>query len=166
VKRRRWTIFALTAAASHHGLELSAGIGLPGEPFLGRPRARGTWAALFAAVLTAASFGGRCCDPALAAWNGGLQALALQHYLLWPWRTFAGIPILTTADRLPQRWLPVYNAVLLAMLLSSSIGSLTECPAAGKRWHLLGLATLPVQYASARHHTAWLDRQSCGGHPQ
>lgn len=37
--RRRWTDAAVVAIAVHHGIELAAGIGLPGEPLLGRRRA-------------------------------------------------------------------------------------------------------------------------------
>jgi len=95
-------------------------------------------------------------DRVLAAANGSLQALALQHYLSWPWRLRYGIPTLTETEGLPARWLPAYNLALLAAMVSSTIGSVTECPTAGRRWHLWGLATLPAQYASARHHSAWL----------
>lgn len=111
---------------------------------------------MFPAQLAVASFGGPDWDRVLAAANGSFQALAAQHYLSWPWRLRYGIPILTDAESLPRRWLPAYNAVLLAAMAASTIAWFTECPAGGRRWHLYGLATLPVLHASARQHMAWL----------
>lgn len=99
---------AIVSAAAHHGIELAAGIGLPGEPFLGRRRAALGWSALFSAHVAVSSVGGSRCDR------------------------------------------------LLAIAISTTIASATDDPAAGYRWHLTGLATLPAQHASARHHIAWL----------
>lgn len=154
--RRKWADVAVLSIAAHHGMELAAGLGMPGEPLIGRRPAVLAWGALFPMQLAVASFGGLSWERVLAAGNGSLQALALQHYLSWPWRLRGGIPTLTDAEGLPARWLPAYNLALLAAIVSSTIGSATECPTAGRRWHLWGLATLPAQYASARHHSAWL----------
>jgi len=154
--RRKWTNVAVISIAAHHGMELASGIGVPGEPLIGRRPAVLAWGAVLPLQLAVASFGERRWDRVLAAANGSFQALALQHYLSWRWRLRCGIPTLTDAEGLPARWLSAYNLALLAAIVSSTIGSATECPAAGRRWHLWGLATLPAQYASARHHSAWL----------
>jgi hypothetical protein len=155
--RRRWTGFTILAVAAHHGIELAAGLGLPGEPLLSRRRAVCGWAAALSAHVAAASSAGRRWNPALAAANGSLQALAAQHYLSWPWRLLRGVPMLTQAEGLPAWWLPAYNAALLTAVAGATVGTLTEIPAGRRRWHLYGLATLPVQHPSARHHLRWLD---------
>jgi hypothetical protein len=154
--RRRWTGVAIVAIAAHHGIELVAGLGLPGEPLLGRRRAVLGWAAALSAQLVAASFGGRQWDQVLVAANGSFQALAAQHYVSWPWRFRWGVPVLTEAEGLPARWLPAYNAALLTAIIAATIGTFTEFSAGQRRWHLYGLATLPAQHASARHHMKWL----------
>jgi hypothetical protein len=154
--RRKWTKVAVVSVAAHHGIELAAGIGLPGEPLVGRRRAAFGWSALLSVHVAVSSFGGSRCDRSLATASGSLQALALQHYLSWPWQLRYGIPVLTDAEGLPARWLAVYNFALLAIIISTTIASASEYPDAGHRWHLSGLATLPAQHASARHHIAWL----------
>jgi hypothetical protein len=153
---RRWSQAAGVSLAGHHVLELAAGIGVPAEPWLGRCRAVAGWAALFSGQLALTARGQRRWEPAIAFTNGAFCALALQHYLSWPWRLRYALPVLTDAEGLPARWLPAYNAALLATMICATIGSASECPAGRARWHLLGLATLPVQHASAQHHAAWL----------
>ena len=151
--RRVWKLLALTGIVGHHGVELAAGIGLPGEPVLGRRLTGQAWAALLL---------GWCAGDTRNRWptaaaiaNGAFQALALQHYLYWPWQLRCGAPILTNAEGLPDRWLPLYNAALLAIMLGTTIDTLTGARNS-RRWHLMGLATLPAQYGSARHHARWL----------
>jgi hypothetical protein len=155
-RARPWTKLALAGVVAHHGIEFAAGIGLPGEPLLGRRRAVWVWTAALGAWSTVASIGGERWHPGLAAGNGALQALALQHYLSWPVRLHAGIPVLTSAEGLPDAWLPAYNVALLTMIASATVASAREARGAGAGWHLVGLATLPGQYASARHHSVWL----------
>lgn len=151
---------ALSGVVGHHGLELAAGIGLPGEPVLGRRRAAAAWAGVLAAW-AAADRTGRASAAVVAA-NGAVQALALQHYLYWPWRWRLGLPILTEAEGLPGRWLPFYNAALLAMVAGTTMDTASHAPDRWS-WHLVGLATLPAQYGSARHHALWLLRSRLGG---
>jgi len=83
--RRKWIKVAVISIAAHHGIELAAGIGVPGEPLIGRRPAVLAWGALFPIQLTVASFGERRWERVLAAANGSLQALALQRYLSWRW---------------------------------------------------------------------------------
>ncbi len=140
---RRWSQAAGVSLAGHHAVELAAGIGLPGEPLLGRRRALLAWGALFPGQLALAACGQGRWDRLLAATNGAFCALAMQHYLSWPWRLRHGIPVLTDTEGLPARWLPAYNLTLLATIIAATIGSASECPAAAARWHLYGLATYP-----------------------
>lgn len=150
---RVWKLLALGGIVGHHGVELAAGIGLPGEPVLGRRLTGQAWTALLLGWFAADTRSRWRTAAAIA--NGAFQALALQHYLYWPWQLRWGIPILSNAEGLPDHRLPLYNAALLAITLGTTIDTLTgtrnSC-----RWHLVGLATLPAQYGSARHHARWL----------
>jgi hypothetical protein len=170
------------AVAAHRVIETAGGLGLPGEPVLGRRNAAVGWSAAFAANLvlvsrTASSKTAgttRACkqsrtdttrtrarrdaarNAAIGFANGAYQALALQHYVDWPWIVRRGLPILTEAEGLPQNLLPPYNAALL-----STIAASTAAVIAGRRsrafalGHCAGLATPPFQPASARHHVDW-----------
>lgn len=157
--KKPFHVLTLAAISAHHGIEAAAGIGVPGEPYIGRRRATFLWAAVFvgnAYVLTRKS---RELGLVTAFANGAYQALALQHYVDWPWRLRRGVPIIQEAEELPERWLPAYNAALLLAAGCSSVACLREQGPGARVTHLLGLATLPLQLASARRHQRWLQAQ-------
>ncbi len=142
--RRKWTGVAVVSIAAHHAMELAAGIGVPGEPLIGRRPAVLAWGALFPLQVAVASVGERRWDRLLAAANGSFQALALQHYLSWQWRLHGGIPTLTDAEGLPARWLPAYNLVLLAAIVSSTIDRVGDrVPGCGKTVAPVGAGHAP-----------------------
>lgn len=146
------------AIAAHHGIETAAGLGLPGEPYLGRKVAAAAWTGLFAANLLLLRRRGSARDALAGFANGAYQALAVQHYVDWPWRFRKGVPVLTEAEGLPQRALPTYNAALLTAASTSTVAlgmAVAQRRPAAIVGHLAGLATLPLQLASARHHIGW-----------
>ncbi|MFV0373619.1 hypothetical protein, partial [Microbacterium sp.] len=154
--RRTFEVVTVGAVVAHHAIETAAGLGLPGEPFLGRRRAVFAWTGVFAANLLLLRRKGRLGEGLVGFANGAYQALALQHYVDSPWKLRFGVPVLTEAEGLPHESLAPYNAALLTVTASS-----TAAVIASRRHpavvigHLLGLATLPLQLASARHHVGW-----------
>ncbi|WP_140400693.1 hypothetical protein [Gulosibacter sp. 10] len=154
--RRAIEATTIGAVAAHHGIESAAGLGLPGEPYLGRRKAVLVWAGLFTANLLLLTRRGVGRDAAAGFANGTYQALALQHYVDWPWRFRNGVPVLTEAEGLPKRVLPAYNVALLMTIAGSTAALIaSRRRAAAVIGHLAGLATLPLQLASARHHIGW-----------
>lgn len=154
--RRILETTTIGAVAAHHAIETAAGLGLPGEPILGRRRAALLWTGAFTANLLLLRQRGRARDGLAGFATGAYQALALQHYIDWPWKLRYGIPILTEAEGLPKKSLAPYNAALLTVTGSATAALIVSWrrPAA-VIGHLLGLATLPLQLASARHHISW-----------
>ncbi|RXW33557.1 hypothetical protein [Propioniciclava flava] len=152
-------VLTLAAIIAHHGIEAAAGIGVPGEPYIGRRRATFLWTAVFAGNAYALTRKSRELGLLTAFANGAYQALALQHYIDWPWRLRKGVPIIQEAEELPERWLPAYNTALLVATGLSSVACLREQGPGARRAHLLGLVTLPWQLASARRHQQWLQAQ-------
>lgn len=154
--RRVWETVTVGAIAAHHVIETATGLGLPGEPYLGRKPASLIWGGLFTANLLLLRRSGTVRDALTGFANGTYQALAAQHYVDWPWTLRRGVPILTEAEGLPEKALPAYNAALLTALASSTTALLANRrrPAA-VIGHLAGLATFPLQLASARQHIGW-----------
>jgi hypothetical protein len=161
--RRRSALIAIASMATHHALEDAGGVGLPGEPVLGPDRARVLWTVLMATHAVAGRLGGPRWNPVLAIANGVYSAVALQHYTAWPVRIRYGLPVLTEAEGISARLMPVYNAALIGVVAASTVSSARECGPSAWRHHLLGLATLPLVAASARHHLRWL---ADGGRPR
>lgn len=159
---RKFHVLAVGAIASHHAIERAAGVGLPGEPFLGNRRAAVLWGGTFAAHLALAFRRGRDREGVVGFANGAFQALALQHYVDWPWQFRRGVPVITEAEGLPMRWLPAYNTALLTAIAASTAAVVTDRRRTTVVAHLLGLATLPLQLASARHHQHWLRTRGYG----
>lgn len=151
--RRLAHLGALAGLVAHHGIEFGHGVGLPGEPLLGQRRALAAWSAVFLGDAWLATRSDSA--PVLALADGAYQALALQHYVDWDWQWRADLPLITEAEGLPAGALGAYNAALLAVVVLAAADS---CPQGrtGRLLHLAGLATLPLQLASARHHQRWL----------
>lgn len=169
------------AVATHHVIETAGGLGPPGEPVLGRRVAAAGLLTAFAANLGLISTArtslrrtapeatspdlhepaatpkySRAREAVLGFVNGAYQALALQHYVDWPWTIRCGVPILTEAEGLPQRLLPSYNAALLATIAASTASVISARRSrAAVVGHLAGLATFRFQLASARQHIGW-----------
>jgi hypothetical protein len=180
--KKAFATLTVGAVAAHHVIETAGGLGLPGEPVLGRRNAAVGWTAAFAANLalvsrmassestrttrvrkrsrpgTTRARAGRdvARNAAIGFANGAYQALALQHYVDWPWIVRRGLPILTEAEGLPQNLLPPYNAALLSTIAASTAAVISSRRSrAFALGHCAGLATLPLQPASARHHIDW-----------
>lgn len=134
----------------------AAGLGLPGEPRLGRRRARRLWAVALPGSLIGMAGRTPRSDAVAGFTAGAFQALALQHFVDWPWELRRGISQLIAAEGLPARLLPLYNA---ALLVTAGAATCAVMRARHRRvqvlGHLLGLSTLPLQLASARHHLDW-----------
>lgn len=159
--RRPLAIAAVAGTAAHHGFELASGVGLVWQPELGLGPAGALWTAQLTAWAALAARGGRRADGVLAALAGASLAGVVVHFILWPWRRGAiGLPVLTDAEGLSPRQLPVYNAILWSWAAASAGSLAFEVPPASRRWALAGAAGLPVFVVSARHHFQWIKEQA------
>jgi hypothetical protein len=154
---RPWTVGTAGLTAAHHGFELVSGVGLVLQPELGLGPAGALWGTQLPLWAVLAARGDRRWDRLLAAWSGAAAAGVVVHFLLWPWRrSRLGLPVLTEAENLSTGSLPAYNTILYLWGAASVLSILREVPAGTRRWALVGLATLPLLRASARHHFSWL----------
>jgi len=159
--KRPWTVLTAALTAAHHGVELSSGIGLVGQPELGLVGSGALWAAQIPAWVALAARGGRRWDRLLAVWSGVALGGVVVHFLVWPWRRGAlGLPVLTEAEGLSASTLPSYNALLYGWGAASVLSIALDVPRRDRRWALFGLAALPVLRISARHHFSWIVDQA------
>ena len=143
--------------AAHHGFELAAGVGLVLQPELGLTGAGALWGLQLPAWALLAWRGDPRSDGLLAAWSGAALAGAAVHFLLWPTRrSRLGLPVLADAEGMEGAGLAAYNAILHVWAAAAAVSLLSDIPKGRRRWALAGLATLPLQRASAAHHFAWL----------
>lgn len=147
--------------AVHHGFELSTGIGIVLQPEMGLAGAGALWGSQLPAWLALASRGGPRWDRVLAVWSGAALAGVTVHFILWPLRrSRVGLPVLAEAEGLDARGLAFYNALLYAWGATSALSLVCEIPRGARRWAVVGLATLPLQLVSARHHFDWVRGES------
>lgn len=161
---RRWSLLAMvTGAAAHHTFELGAGTGLMLQRELGLGGAIGLWAVGFPALALAARR--ELVAPLLATAAGANLAACAVHFTLWPWRlSRAGLPLLTAAEGLPDRDLPVYNAIMLAWGAASLGAAMALAGTGAARPTAAGfLLALPLR-RHARLHFAWV-RDQADRHP-
>jgi hypothetical protein len=160
--RMRRPFHALTClgAVSHHAFELSAGVGLVFQPWLGLGGSGALWSVSLPAWWLAAARGSPAWDRPLALAAGLSLGGAAIHYLLWPWELRGGLPYLTEAEGLRSVNLPAYNAILWGWMAAAGTALLRETPRGARRWAILGVAgALPLR-ASARHHFVWVREQA------
>lgn len=157
---RKVHLLTISGIVAHHTIETIAGIGLPGEPDLGRRRAAITWAGAVGTDLYLVFQRGKARHALLGMLNGAFQALALQHYVDWPWKFRKGIPVIEQAEGLPDDVLPAYNLALIITFLGSALGIVAERRREFFIGHLIGLSTFPIQLASARRHQRWIKELS------
>jgi hypothetical protein len=159
--RRPLALAAVAGTAAHHGFELASGVGLVWQPELGLGPAGALWAAQLTGWAALAARGGRRADGVLAALAGASLAGVVVHFILWPWRRNAvGLPVLTEAEGLSPRQLPVYNGILWSWAVASAGSLAFEVPPASRRWALASAASLPLFVVSARHHFQWIKEQA------
>lgn len=156
--RRSWHVGPAVATLAHHAFELSAGVGLVFQPYLGLPGSLALWGISLPAwvAVAGAPEGLRWRDPLLAVLAGTSVVGAAVHFVLWPVGRRRGFPVLVEAEGLPDHLMPAYNGILYGWLLSAIASLALGTPRGSRRWALLGLATwLPLR-ASARHHFRWV----------
>ena len=158
--RRPFTALAVLGTAAHHGFELNAGVGLVWQPFLGLPGSIAYWGSTLPLLFWAAARGGNRFDKPLAFGTGSALGGMAVHFTIWPWKTRAGLPLLTEAEGLSADQLPVYNAILWLWALASVLAFLRETPKGARRWFVLGLLNGVPLRASAKHHFAWATEQA------
>ena len=158
---RPWTAAAAALTATHHGFELTSGGGLVLQPELGLAGSGSFWGAQLPTWLALAWRGGSRWDRVLAMWSGAALAGAVVHFVMWPLRrSRLGLPVLAEAEGLEGADLAAYNTILYAWAATSALSILLEIPRGRRRWALVGLATLPLQRASAARHFTWLGEQA------
>jgi hypothetical protein len=154
---RPWSAGTAVLTAVHHGFELSTGVGLVLQPELGLGGAGALWGSQLPVWLALASRGGHRWDRVLAAWSGAALAGVTVHFVLWPLRrSRIGLPVLAEAEGLDARGLAFYNSLLYAWGTAAALSLALEIPRDRRRWAAVGLATLPLQLVSARHHFDWV----------
>lgn len=99
--RNTYHLLALASVVAHHGIESAAGIGLPGQPDIGGRRVAVLWTAAFSGNVYLLTHRGQRHGLLAAFANGAYQALALQHYVDWPWVLRKGVPVIQEAEGLP-----------------------------------------------------------------
>jgi hypothetical protein len=159
--RRPFAVAAVAGTAAHHGFELASGVGLVWQPELGLARAGAVWMVELIGWAALAARGGQRADGALAVLAGASLAGVGVHFVLWPWkRGPLGLPLLTEAEGLSPRQLPVYNMILWGWATASAGSLAFEIPRASRPWALAGAASLPAFVVSARHHFEWVNEQA------
>lgn len=143
-------IAAGAGTTAHQALELAAGTGVIGAGVLGFPGATAASIALNTVWLTAATRN-RPPHRVLAALTGIAIGVPLLHFTIWPWERRRGVPVLTSAEGLPEAVLPAYNALLYAWC-ASGVVALATTP---RRHRWIGIASTAGVLASrpivARH---------------
>jgi hypothetical protein len=158
--KRPFHVLACLGTTAHHVFELSAGVGLVFQPYVGLGGGCALWGVSLPTWLGAAARGSRRWDGFLAFLAGLSLGGAAVHFTLWPWTTERGPPLLTSAEGLRPGLLPAYNGVLYAWGLSAVLALARETPPSARRWGAVGLvAAIPLR-ASARHHFRWLSEQA------
>src|SRR5664280_1067795 len=159
--RRPWAAGAAALTAAHHGFELSNGIGLVLQPELGLVGSGLLWGAQIPTWLALTTRPVGRWDRLLAAWCGAALAGVLVHFLMWPLRrTRLGPPVLAEAEGLAAGGLRTSSISLYAWAAASAMASLRDVPPTRRHWALVGLATLPIQRASAARRCAWLGEEA------
>jgi hypothetical protein len=154
-------VSAAVLTGIHHGYELSNGVGLVLQPELGLVGSSILWGTQLPTWSALAVRGGGRWDRLLAVWSGAALAGVLVHFRMWPLRRSRwGLPVLAEAEGLEGARLTAYNVILYVWGVTSTLAIVRDLPRGRRRWALVGLATLPLQSASAAHHFAWLGRQA------
>jgi hypothetical protein len=159
--RRPFTALTALGTMAHHGFELSSGVGLVFEPFIGRRGAIALWGVQLPGwLLGAVSSDDQRVEKLLALSNGMGLSGAVVHFIEWPWERRAGIPYLTEAEGMGAERLPAYNTILHLWFASGALAVLTETPRHARRWALVGvLLGEPLRW-SAIHHFRWAREQA------
>ena len=130
-----------------------------GAGALGFPGALAASAALNAGWLAAATRR-RPPDALLAASTGIAVGVPLLHFTLWPWERWRGVPVLTEAEGLPVRLLPVYNALLYAWAASGVAALVVDTPRRHRRVGAMALAGVLASRPLVRRHFVWIEREA------
>ena len=156
-----WSMATAALTAAHHGFELAGGFGLVLQPELGLAGSGAFWGAQLPVWAVASARGGGRWDRLLAMWSGAALAGVADHFVMWPLRrTRLGLPVLAEAEGLDGAGLAAYNTILYVWGTAAALSILVDTPRGRRRWALVGLATLPLQRASAARHFAWLGDQA------
>jgi hypothetical protein len=158
--KRPFTAMTVLGTAAHHGFELNAGVGLVFQPYLGLGGSIAYWGANLPFLFWAAARGGERFDKPLAFGSGSALGGMLVHFTIWPWKTRAGLPLLTEAEGLSPEQLPAYNAILWAWALAAVLACWRETPKGARRWFVLGVVNALPLRASAKHHFVWASEQA------
>jgi hypothetical protein len=128
------------------------GVALPGQKVFG------LWKA---AWITASRRRSRRAQRAVALLNGASLAGAVTHYVAWPIRCKAGLPVLQEgAEGLTPGWTRWYNVLLYAWGISAAAAVFVETPREVRPWGLAGFGAMPlVAVASHRKHD-WAREQA------
>ena len=161
VVARPWSVATAALTATHHGFELASGVGLVLQPELGLGGSTAFWGTQLPVWAVLAARGDARADRTLAAWSGAALAGVAVHFTMWRLRrSRLGVPVLAEAEGLEGAGLAAYNTILYAWGIAAAVAIIRDIPRGRRRWALVGLATFPLQRASAARHFAWLVTRS------
>ena len=140
--------------AVHQAVELGFGTGVIGQSAAGLAPAIAASVA-FDAGWVAAARRGRA-DRTLGFLAGVAVGVPVIHFTLWPWKLRKGLPVLTEAEGLPPRLMPLYNVVLYAWALAGLVAVATDTPRRARPWALAGAASVIGIRPAARAHFDWM----------
>lgn len=95
-------------------------------------------------------------DRTLGFLAGVAVGVPVVHFTLWPWKAVRGVPVLTEAEGLPERLMPLYNGILYAWALAGLVAIAVDTPPRRRPWAIAGLASAVGIRPAARAHFNWM----------
>lgn len=139
--------------ALHQAVELAFGTGVIGQSAVGLGPAVAASAVLDGGWIYLA--GRRRSGPALAFLAGLGIGVPAVHFRLWPWR-LRPVPVLTEAEGLPRRLMPVYNAILYGWALAAGLALVRETPRRERFLAVPGLLSVFAAGRAVQRHFDWM----------
>lgn len=143
--------------AAHQTIELALGTGVIGQSAVGLVPAVAASTVLDGGWVVLA--GRRRSDPVLAFLAGIGIGVPVLHFFLWPWK-WRGVPVLTEAEGLPPRAMPLYNAILYGWAASAILALLFETPKGQRRIALSAIAAVFASRKTVERHFQWMAEES------
>jgi hypothetical protein len=139
--------------ALHQAVELAFGTGVIGQSAVGLGPAIAASAVLDGGWVYLA--GRRRAGPVLAFLAGLGIGVPAVHFRLWPWR-LRPVPVLTEAEGLPRRLMPVYNAILYGWAVAAGLALLRETPRRERFLAVPGIISVFAARRAVERHFEWM----------
>jgi hypothetical protein len=140
---RRWTRLGTVAIAAHAFYELASGVAMPFSSFVGPAPASALWATGSMWLSRTAGRRPHSDDGFFAVVNGVYLSAVIAHFVYWPTRWRAGMPLLTECEGLKGRAITPYNAILYVSAITA-LGGMYENRNAAKRGVVVPILLVPM----------------------